>query len=210
MTKIKICGISDLKTAKAIDAMGVDYIGFVFTKSRRRISPEEAKKISEELSSNIKRVGVFTNEKEEEIMDIANFIPLDYVQLHGNDTYEGSCIDKRIIKSLSIDIYENENLKIDLENYKSMYDHVLFDTKIGDIEGGSGIQFNWKLLDGINLSKEKCFLAGGLSLNNIEYAIKVLKPYAVDISSGLETNGKKDLEKIRQFIYKVRSVEHEL
>lgn len=204
--KIKICGVTDINTAKKVCEYGADYIGFVFAKSKRQITVEKAKDISLQIGSSIKKVGVFVDEKPEEIIKIANYCELDYIQLHGSETLEGYSCKQKIIRSISVDINEDSDLAENFEGLMGSYDHILFDTKVGKVEGGSGISFNWDKLDEINLKNQKYFLAGGININNVEEAIKIINPYAIDVSSGVETNGEKDIVKIREFIELIRSV----
>jgi len=208
--KIKICGVTDIDTAKKICEYGADYIGFVFAKSKRQITVEKAKDISKQIGSSIRKVGVFVDENADEIIRIANYCELDYIQLHGSETLEGYKCKQKIIRSISIDVNEDSDLSENFEKLISSYDHILFDTKVGKQEGGSGISFNWSKLDKVNLKKQRCFLAGGINIINVEEAIRVANPYAIDVSSGVETNGVKDIVKIREFIELIRGVNCEL
>lgn len=210
--KIKICGVTNVYTAKKICEYGADYIGFVFAKSKRQVELGLAREISLAIGKNIKKVGVFVDESANEIIEIADYCELDYIQLHGSQRLEGYECKQKIIRSISVDvsIVEENNLVDKFEADVNSYDHILFDTKVGKIEGGSGRTFNWSKLDAINLYEKKCFLAGGLNIDNIGDAIRLTKPYAIDVSSGVESNGKKDVLKIKELIELIRSVENEL
>lgn len=204
--KIKICGITDAYTANKVCEYGADYIGFVFAKSKRQISVKKAKEISTMLGSKIEKVGVFVDEKAEDIIKIADYCKLDYIQLHGSENLDDYKCDQKIIRSVSVDINGDSNLVKKFSMASSYCDHILFDTKIGMLAGGSGISFNWANLEGIDLENEKCFLAGGIKAENVIEAVKRVKPFAVDVSSGVETDGKKDIDKIKEFIELVRGV----
>ncbi|MGB3366281.1 MAG: phosphoribosylanthranilate isomerase [Acidaminobacteraceae bacterium] len=208
--KIKICGVTDIDTAKKVCEYGADYIGFVFAKSKRQITVEKAKVISNQIGSSIKKVGVFVDEKADDIIRISNYCDLDYIQLHGSETLEGYKCKQKIIRSISVDINEESDLDENLQGLMNSYDHILFDTKVGKQAGGSGISFNWSKLVKLNLKKQRCFLAGGINIVNVEEAIRLVNPYAIDVSSGVEINGEKDVVKIREFIELIRSGDCEL
>jgi phosphoribosylanthranilate isomerase len=199
--KVKICGITDKKTAMETCKLGADAIGFVFAHSKRKVSVEVARDISKSLPSNVKKVGVFVNETKERIFEIAEEVKLDYIQLHGDESpnfCEG--INIPIIKAFSI---KNEE---DLQNAQK-YNVSLFllDSAREEYYGGNGKAFNWKLI-GTNFSEiEPTILAGGLTHNNVKQAINIVKPAWVDVSSGVETNGVKDLNKIEKFIQNAKN-----
>ncbi|WP_439742673.1 phosphoribosylanthranilate isomerase [Bacillus pseudomycoides] len=199
--KVKICGITDVETAKKACEYGADAIGFVFTKSKREIAPEKARQIIGELPADVMKVGVFVNESVEVIQKIVNDCGLTHVQLHGD---EGNHHIRRLnIPSIkAIGVHLSEDIK-QATNYKA--DFLLFDSPKEKFHGGNGKIFSWKLLDDMpNEIRKKCILAGGLHLGNITEAIETVKPYMVDVSSGVETDGKKDSEKIKQFIIKAK------
>ncbi|PEJ28808.1 phosphoribosylanthranilate isomerase [Bacillus pseudomycoides] len=199
--KVKICGITDVETAKKACEYGADAIGFVFAKSKREITPERAKQIIDELPADVMKVGVFVNESVEVIQKIVNDCGLTHVQLHGD---EGNHHIRRLnIPSIkAIGVHLREDIK-QATNYKA--DFLLFDSPKEKFHGGNGKIFSWKLLDDMpNEIRKKCILAGGLHIENIKEAIETVKPYMVDVSSGVETDGKKDSEKIKQFIRKAK------
>ena len=197
MTKIKLCGLSRQCDINWANILKPEYIGFVFAeKSRRFVSADTAKGLKSGLNSEIKAVGVFQDETPERIADLLSCGVIDIAQLHGAETEEyinklRSLTDKPIIKAFRIaspaDIADAQN---------SSADFVLLDSG-----GGTGRGFDWNLAKSI---KRPYFLAGGLSPDNVKLAIKLLAPFAVDVSSGVETDKVKDLQKMTEFIRTVR------
>ncbi|MEN1935677.1 phosphoribosylanthranilate isomerase [Paenibacillus sp. 102] len=199
--KVKICGITDVETAKLACEYGADAIGFVFAKSKREIAPEKAKQIIENIPADVMKVGVFVNESIEVIQKIVNDCGLTHVQLHGD---EGNHHIRRLnIPSIkAIGVHSSENIE-QSPGYEA--DFLLFDSPKEKFHGGNGKTFSWQLLEHMpNAIRKKCILAGGLHLGNITEAIEMVQPYMVDVSSGVETDGKKDSEKIKQFIRKAK------
>ena len=195
MTKIKLCGISRPFDIKIINELKPDYIGFVFApKSKRYITPEKASELKTMLNHEIKSVGVFVDEIPEKIAEMKDII--DVIQLHGREDenyikHLRTLTDKIIIKAFKIK--DENDIRIAEDN---IADYVLLDS--GE---GSGRTFNWKLIKNIS---RPYFLAGGLNTENISSAMKELKPFAVDVSSGIETDGIKDELKMRNFVATVR------
>ncbi|KYD11372.1 MULTISPECIES: phosphoribosylanthranilate isomerase [Heyndrickxia] len=191
--KVKICGITTMETARvAVDA-GADFLGFVFADSRRKISPIDAKQIADQVPREVKKVGVFVNESPETINEICQFVGLDFIQLHGDETPEiASSLNRPIIKAWSIQD------KINPTTFPC--DYYLIDSPKGAYRGGNGIAFDWTLLHHLPIQKEKLILAGGLNVENVAAAIQSVHPAIIDVSSGVETNGQKDPIKINAFI----------
>ncbi|MGG2093160.1 phosphoribosylanthranilate isomerase [Bacillus sp. S13(2024)] len=197
--KVKICGITDVETAKIACEYGAHAIGFVFAKSKREIAPEQAKQIIEELPVSVMKVGVFVNESIDVIQKIATYCGLTHVQLHGDE--ENHHIRRLNIPSMkAIGVSSSEDIKR-AQEYET--DFILFDSPKEKFHGGNGKTFSWELLRS-NTIEKKCILAGGLHLENITEAIEIVQPYMVDVSSGVETDGKKDIEKIKKFITKAK------
>lgn len=202
MTKVKICGLQQQEHIIAAVENGADFIGFVFAPSKRRVTVERAQQLAIHIPDSIQKVGVFVNEDVEIIKQIAESVPLDIIQLHGQE--DPAITDElhayKIIKAISV------KSKADIK-LASKYDadYYLFDAPGTDYEGGSGQTFDWSLLEDNGISKQHTFLAGGLNVANIEEAISQIEPFAVDISSGVETDGVKDSQKIAQFIKKAKS-----
>ncbi len=203
MTKIKICGLRRQQDIESINLMEPDYVGFVFANSRRQISNKEAGALREKLNPNIQVVGVFVNEEMSTILELIKEGIVDLVQLHGDENaeyirYLTSCTTAQIIKAIRVKDQKS------LTTIKQIPgDYLLFDTYKNEHYGGSGECFNWSLLSNID---RRYFLAGGINIENVEMAISLTKPYGIDISSGVETDGYKDPEKIIDFVKKVRSI----
>ncbi|WHX98903.1 phosphoribosylanthranilate isomerase [Neobacillus sp. DY30] len=199
--KVKICGITDLTTALAAIDYGADAIGFVFAESKRRITVTKAKEIIAHLPKDVLKVGVFVNETKEKIEEVAATAGLTHVQLHGDETVSFSeSLTFPVIKAVSME--DKQNLK-EIEAYPCEY--VLLDGPKGKFRGGNGLSFDWKSISAKkDLKGKKVILAGGLHEDNVVEAIKLIQPYMVDVSSGVEIEGKKDLDKIQTFINKAK------
>ncbi|ASL63968.1 phosphoribosylanthranilate isomerase [Bacillus thuringiensis] len=199
--KVKICGITDVETAKSACEYGADALGFVFAESKRKITPKRAKEIIQELPANVLKIGVFVNESVEVIQKIADECGLTHVQLHGDeDNHQIRRLNIPSIKSLGV---TSESDMKNAQGYEA--DYILFDSPKEKFHGGNGKTFSWELLGHMpKESREKTILAGGLNVLNIEEAIRTVRPYMVDVSSGVEIEGKKDVEKIKQFIIKAK------
>lgn len=197
MTKIKLCGLTRLCDIEAANMLSPEYIGFVFARnSKRCVSPALAEELKRSLSPAIQAVGVFVNEPPAHIASLLNRGIIEIAQLHGNEDEEylaklRQLTDKPLIKSFRMKTVR------DLEQAaKSSADYVLLDSG-----AGTGTLFDWNLIENIN---RRYFLAGGLSPDNVAEAVSRFHPYAVDVSSGIETNGVKDREKMTAFTAAVR------
>lgn len=204
MTKIKLCGLSRPCDIESANRSMPEYIGFVFApKSRRYIDKDKAAALKRQLVSTIQAVGVFVHEDPRVIAACLNQGIIDIAQLHGGEspTYIRQLqdlTDKPLIQAFRI---ESER---DIESANaSRADSILLDSG----PGGTGTIFDWKLLGQIN---RPYFLAGGLNVHNVANAIQTLKPYAVDVSSGIETNGHKDIVKMNAFVSAVRAADRML
>ncbi|WP_088012419.1 phosphoribosylanthranilate isomerase [Gottfriedia acidiceleris] len=196
--KVKICGITDLKTAKCAINAGADAIGFVFAESKRQIEISEAKKIVESLPVSVLKIGVFVNETKETLESIYQEVGLTHLQLHGDETPEFCrSLSFPVIKALRV---QSEKDVEKIAEYDC--DYILVDSPSGKYRGGNGTTFNWELVQSKKI--DNLILAGGLTIENVIPATSVVKPIMVDVSSGVETNGKKDEEKIKSFIKKVK------
>ncbi len=210
MTKIKICGLRTPDDIEIANEFLPDYIGYVFAESKRQISHEQATKLSAKVSDKIKKVGVFCNQPVKFVADILIDGTIDYIQLHGeeNSEYEAELFDylsqngienpqSRCIKAYRIrskdDIISTQNTNCST---------LLLDAFSAQAQGGTGEKFDWSLIE--NMGKP-FFLAGGISADNAQTAIATAHPFALDASSSVETDGKKDREKVRQLITAVRS-----
>jgi len=199
-TKVKICGIKNSDEIEIINRYPVDYIGFIFTKSKRQISIDEAGRLRKRLRADIKVVGVFMDEDESFILKAVNDVALDAIQLHGDNDIDSikrfMDNDKinEVFKTVAVSHPESIKKANELQRY---CDRILLDTGSGGKSGGTGKCFDWGLTDQLDF-KEEIILAGGLNPENIRDAIKKVHPYMVDMNSGLETNMIKDNDKIRK------------
>ena len=193
MTKVKICGLSTKEAVKTAVSAGADYIGFVFAPSKRQVTVEQAIELAKFIPSHIQKVGVFVSPSREELLEAIEKVGLDLVQIHGQ---------------VADDLFENlpcasiQAVQVDGDGHvpNSQADYLLFDAPVA----GSGQTFDWGQLDTTELA-QPFFIAGGLNEDNVEEAIQHFTPYAVDVSSGVETNGQKNHEKIRRFIERVKN-----
>lgn len=197
MTRIKLCGLSRSCDIDAANILRPEYIGFVFAqKSKRFVGMEQAAALRQGLATGIKAVGVFVNEKPERIAALLNQGIIDLAQLHGDEDENDirrlrELTDCPIIQALRVRATQ------DLEKARaSSADYILLDSG-----AGTGISFDWSLLRDM---ERPYFLAGGLSPENVGEALKRLHPFAVDVSSGIETRGIKDKEKMAAFVAAVR------
>ncbi|WP_418789951.1 phosphoribosylanthranilate isomerase [Phosphitispora sp. TUW77] len=198
---IKICGLSDTESAAFAAEKGADLLGFVFAESTRRITPEQARRIIKKLPSSADKVGVFVNEEYSKINEIADFCGLDIVQLHGSETPE-ECrkISVPVIKGIRI---KDENSLREMSRFRDCVEMFVLDTYVPGAVGGTGKVFDWNMaLHGAKYGR--ILLAGGLNSENVYDAIRAANPFGVDVSSGVESLGKKDLNKIDAFIANVR------
>jgi len=202
LVKVKICGLRRKEDIEYANELKPDYVGFVFAKSKRQIEVEQALDLISLLDKEIKTVGVFVNEPVENALKIAQTLNLDVLQFHGDETQDYIDNFKNFTVWKAIRIKDKE----DLEKTKEFkVNSFVFDTLTKNEYGGTGKTFNWKVLKGMELNVP-IILAGGLNENNVEEAIKIVDPYAVDVSSGVETEGYKDFKKLKSFIEKVRGI----
>lgn len=189
--KIKICGLFKDEDINAVNEVMPDYIGFVFAKSRRQVTHNKAMELGQRLHPQIQRVGVFVDSDIEDIIKLVQEKIIDIVQLHG---YE----DQKYISNLKEQINVPIIKAVNVDNFQLFQDidYYLFDSTIA----GSGQSFDWKTIPEINMP---FFLAGGIDLDNIDEALKI-NCFGLDISSGVETNGYKDKEKIKRIVRKVK------
>jgi len=208
--KIKICGIRRPEDVIVLNQLMPDYAGFVFADSKRQISVREAERLSEMMDRNITRVGVFAGQSPEFIAELLNAGIIHRAQLHGDENQEYRIeLKKRIHKpeNRKLILAYRINTKKDIRSINiEEEDDLLLDSGI-TASGGSGLTFDWSVTDGMNRS---FFLAGGLNEKNIASAVKQVRPWAVDVSSGVETDGYKDPEKMHRFISELRRAEEQL
>ncbi|WP_227395373.1 phosphoribosylanthranilate isomerase [Jeotgalibacillus aurantiacus] len=202
---VKICGLMNKEDVTAAVEAGADYLGFVFADSKRRITFEQAGKISENVPSYVKKVGVFVNPEVSEIDDAIRLAGIDLIQLHGDESPE-FCrqMKKPVIKAVSI--HSEEDV---LQFKKFDVYHALADAPGTAYRGGSGHSFDWNYLN-TNDRHDQLILAGGLTPENVQLAINEVKPAGVDVSSGVETNGKKNHQKMKQFVKNAKQTGSEM
>lgn len=198
MTKIKICGLFRPEDIEYVNEALPDYIGFVFARSRREVTGDAAARLREKLDPRIKAVGVFVDAPPEEVLQLLKRGVIDIAQLHGKED-SGYILkikqeaQKPVIKAVSVaseeDIRKAEEIPAD---------YLLFDHG----KGGTGKVFDWSLVQGC---RKPYFLAGGLNTENIEAALASLSPFAIDTSSGVETDGRKDRDKILEIVRRVQN-----
>lgn len=199
--KVKICGIKNEDEIKIINKFPVNYIGFIFAESKRKISLLEAKELRDIIRKDIEVVGVFLNQNIDLINETIKECNLQYVQLHGEESVD-YCqkVKAKVWKTISVN---EKGFLHNYKNYLSVVDGILLDTAVKELKGGTGQVFNWKLAK--NLSKEfKLILAGGLNPDNILEAINIVKPDIIDMNSGLETNFIKDELKINRLFERLK------
>jgi phosphoribosylanthranilate isomerase len=203
MTKVKICGLMESQHVKiAVDA-GADAIGFVFAPSRRQVTIAEAKKLAGDIPPGVLKIGVFVDASRDEIEKTYREVPLDFVQFHGDESKD--FIKKVGLPSIKVlSVYSDEDAKR-AGHYDT--DYFLFDTPGTDFKGGSGMTFDWQLMKDAGVQPNKVILAGGLNVDNVAQAIRTVNPYMVDVSSGVESKGRKDENLIRTFINTVKDRE---
>ena len=201
MTKVKICGIKTLSDAKFAVDYGADAIGFVFAESIRNVSKEKARAIVRKLPPFVTTVGLFVNDTAENIEAICRFCGLDTIQLHGNE--RPSLLNRlKAFKTIKAFRIQNEKDIIPIRKYKP--DAILLDGYSVNKMGGTGTSFDWKIVKKLRTSIP-VIVAGGLTHLNVSQAIRVVNPYAVDVSSGVESGpGKKDRKLIKKFIDAVK------
>lgn len=237
MTRIKICGLKRPEDVDYVNQYLPDYAGFVFAGSKRKVTDEQAEELSKKLDERITPVGVFVNEQEEHIVSLVKKGIIQVIQLHGDEdeTYilklrelleeEDKASDNRVENVIDgseengektgeqnrkdtikiIKAVRVQNREQILKAAKLPCDYLLLDTWQKDAYGGCGKQFDKSLIP--SELTVPYFLAGGLSAENIQENIKTCHPYAVDVSSAVETDGKKDRKKIQEFIERVREYE---
>ena len=188
MTKVKICGLSTVEAVETAVLAGADYIGFVFAESKRQVSLEQAHELAKLVTGKTKIVGVFVSPSLEDLEQAIAQVPLDIVQIHG-------MFDEALIPKISVPVIRAIQLSDQEAQVSSQADYLLFDAPVA----GSGRTFDWDLLKDQKIQQD-FFIAGGLTVDNVRQARETFQPYALDVSSGVETDGRKDIEKIKAFI----------
>ncbi len=200
MTRVKICGNTNLEDVKLAIDLGADYLGFIFAESKRKVDIPTVRDIMQAVPQFTKFVGVFANQPKQDVLTITGELGIKILQFHGDETglYCHSFMEKgyEVIKTFRIR---------DAMSLKRLGDYdvtaFLFDTFSKEEQGGTGTTFDWNLIEDKPYVHEKLFLAGGLNIQNLRQAIETVRPFAVDVASGVEKNaGKKDPFLLSQFI----------
>ncbi len=217
MIRVKICGLSEIEHALVASQAGADFLGLVFATSRRQVSPEKALPLVQAFHSLRLRpavVGVFANATAPEVNHIADHCQLDWVQLSGDETWH-YCqeIRKPLIKVIHVSAGKTaQELLAEIETgYRLLPKRelaCLLDSPVRDTYGGTGQVFNWQLAREVS-ARFPVMVAGGLTLENVGQLVKEVQPWGVDVSTGVETNGRKDTSRISAFIQAVRKGEGE-
>lgn len=199
MTRVKICGISDVENALVAAEAGADAIGLVFAPSRRRVTVEQAREIVDALPPFVTTVGLFVDEDPARIEEVADACRLDVVQLHGSES-PGFCaaLGRTVIKAIRVK--DAASLAV-MDGYRVA--GFLLDSYHPEVAGGTGRTFDWDLAEQVS-GRYRVILSGGLTPANVTEAIEKVRPHGVDVSSGVETDGRKDPAKIREFVMRVR------
>ena len=199
MVKVKICGICDVDGAASAVEAGADLVGFHFCSSQRRVTPEEARAIVESLTLRPQVVGVFIDQDADEVRQIAEFVGLDLLQLHGSEA-PGFAAGRPVMKVLKV----KDGKVPDADGWP---DPIMLDSWSADQRGGTGRSWDWELARPL-LTTRRVFIAGGLDPGNVGKVGRGFKPYGVDVSSGVESSVRvKDPDKVRAFVRAVRLAE---
>jgi len=204
--KVKICGITNQQDATLAVELGVDALGFIFAKSPRQVDPQKALSIITSLPPFIKTLGVFVNEDPSKIQEIVAFCGLDIIQFHGDEA-PGVCRNfmPRSVKAFQL---RDESTLGQVKPYQGKVRAMLFDTYAKEKRGGTGKIFDWRLAVEGKAFGIPIILSGGLSPFNIQEAISTVKPYAVDVNSGVEESpGKKDHGLMKQLFEEIHGLE---
>lgn len=203
-TKIKICGMTQIEDVEKAIALGVDAIGFVFAESKRKVDPHWVQEVVSKLPPFVITVGVFMNQSPEVVEESVRISHVDVIQLHGTEAFDPDFVQRmsqlrKVIRR--IPVYPEDTAK-DLEE---RIRQIPASAYLVDPGGGSGIPFDWSITIGL---PQPVILAGGLTSENVKKAISMARPWAVDVSSGIESSpGKKDWEKMERFIQEVQCLE---
>ena len=208
-TRIKVCGITEQADLVHAVSAGADALGFISAgNSPRRVDPEKVKELVKSIPPFVDAVGVFVNEDPDLVTDIIKYCGLTMVQLHGKEPHDYCrLMPVRVLKSFAVGAGSET---VEMEVYKDVAAGYLLDTYHKDLAGGTGQTFDWQLVKELRIPVP-IFLAGGLGPDNIGEAIRTVRPFAVDVNSGVEIEpGRKDHEKISELVRQVQLVDQEL
>jgi phosphoribosylanthranilate isomerase len=214
---VKICGLQSVSTLESMLYLAVDHIGFVFAKSRRQVTPEQAGEMIEYLKANARpiplTVGVFVNPAKEELTEVLKLAPLDVVQLHGEESpdfcqWVKETFKVKVFKVFSVSERHQHTVEMLLDPYQKVMDAVMLDTYDPIVGGGTGQTFAWDCIpDYKQWTKQQglpLMIAGGLHADNVSDLIAEYHPDGIDVSSGVESDGVKDITKIKNFVERVK------
>lgn len=207
MVRVKICGITSAADAQAAIEAGANLIGFNFyQKSPRHISEDQAAEIRSKLPRRVKAVGIFVNGLAADVIALRSSLKLDTVQVHGDESPETVAEIARVVPVIKAFRVEPEFPITTLDEYSRAF-AFLFDAAHTGQYGGTGRTTDWDVARQASL-KHRIILAGGLKVENVAAAVRIVRPYGIDVASGVETSpGKKDLDLLREFIKEVRRAE---
>jgi phosphoribosylanthranilate isomerase len=206
MVRVKICGITNPQDASMAVELGVDALGFIFAPSPRRITPGRARQIISTIPPFVTTVGLFVDEDLSIIRDIMRFCGLDMIQLHGNESPE-FCGELMPLAVKAFRLKDASSL-ISINRYQGQIRALLLDTYQQGVKGGTGKTFDWNLvINNVRQFKMPLILAGGLTPSNVQTAISVVKPYAIDVNSGVEDHpGKKSFILMKELMKAVQKI----
>lgn len=207
--RVKICGFTEPDALRELTGLGVDYCGFVFAESKRRVSAAEAAMLFRHVPAGVLKVGVFVNPSITELDDVMTAAPPDVIQLHGEES-PAFCeeVKKRYGKNIFKAHHVKDNATVPAEGYSGVIDALLLDTYDGKTNGGTGKAFAWERIymyyDWCEKRGLPLFVAGGINIENVSDLVSRYPLDGIDVSSGVESNGRKDMEKIRELVKRVR------
>ncbi|MBW2610069.1 MAG: phosphoribosylanthranilate isomerase [Deltaproteobacteria bacterium] len=205
MVKVKVCGITELQDASVAVELGADVLGFIFAPSPRRISPDEAREIISALPPFVKTMGCFVNEEPATIREIIYYCGLDLIQLHGDESPD-FCQEFMPYATRALRMKDETTLRT-IEQYQGKVRGLVLDTYTKRKVGGTGKTFDWELAVKVKDMGIPVILAGGLNPSNIERAISTVRPYAVDVNSGVEERpGKKSHTLLKELFEKIEKI----
>lgn len=199
--KVKICGLQTKEHVDLAVIHGTDYLGFVFANSPRQITSEQVKEIARDVPKEVKKVGVFVSPNRSEVEKIVQESGVDMIQIHG--LLSAGNYSVPLIRAIPVNDTVTEFMV-----QKIPAEYLLFDAPPQHFVGGNGEVFDWQRLDTRHIQHKKIIIAGGLTAENVQQAKRIFNPYGVDVSSGVETNGEKDPNKIIAFLNKAKEELH--
>jgi phosphoribosylanthranilate isomerase len=203
IVKVKICGITNREDALNAVKLGADVLGFIFASSPRQVSPERVRRIIDEIPPFVKTVGVFVNEEAKTIRELISFCGLDLVQLHGDESAD-FCRDLMPYTIKALRMRDDSSLEM-CPSFQGRLRGLLLDTYADDKVGGTGKTFDWGLAKKAKAYGMPIILSGGLRPSNIEHAVRIVEPYAVDVNSGVEDQpGRKSYTLMEELMIKLR------